>query len=365
MKINSNISALISSNVLTTTEGQLANSLERLSSGYKINHAKDNPAGLAISHKMSAQIRGLSRASSNAANGISVINTAEGALSEIQAMIQRMNEIAVQAANGTNVSADKAAIQKEVQALCDEIERIAKDTEYNSQNLLAGEQDLKGYTDVDAVKVRYYTNEVKTDTYGLGITLNADGTLTADITSSGDFNATATVSYEGDNTIVIRDNNNFEIKIDVIKEDMTVGVGTPVTLDITGIGGMAIQVGANEGQAITIRIPEISLKNMYLDDIDVSTEEGARAAMDKVSLALNFVSEVRSELGAYQNRFEHTISSLDISEENMTAAYSRIMDVDMAEEMVEYTKLQVLSQAGTSMLAQANERPQQALQLLQ
>ncbi len=362
MKINQNIQAMVTSNILTTNESRLATSSEKLSSGYKINHAQENPAGLAISNKMKAQIRGLERASQNASNGISVIETAEGALSEIQSMVQRMNELAVQAANGTNVSLDKKAVQAEVKQLCDEIERIAADTEYNSQNLLGGEQELKGYTDKAYAKVRYYSDDVKIQDYKINLNKAADGTITA---SNGDgFNATAKFEYEN-GTVTVTDLNNFEMKIDLTDESLVPAGNSEVELDITGMGGMTFQVGANEGQEITVTIPKISLKNMGISEIDCSTEEGAREAMDQIGTALDFISEVRSKLGAYENRFEHTISSLNITDENMTAAHSRMMDVDMATEMVEYTKMQVLAQAGTSMLAQANERPQSALQLLQ
>lgn len=363
MKINQNIQAMITSNVLTTNESRLATSSEKLSSGYKINHAKENPAGLAISNKMRAQIRGLERASQNASNGISVIEAAEGALSEIQSMVQRINELAVQAANGTNVSLDKKAVQSEVKQLCEEIERIAADTEYNSQNLLGGEQELKGYTNQDSVKVRYYSDDVKAKDYSIGFSKDAAGKIT--VALGAEFNATAKVEYEN-GTATITDLNDFKMKIDIDEAAIpTDGTALTANLDITGIGGMTFQVGANEGQEITVTIPKISLKNMGLEGIDCSTEESAKEAIDMAATAIDFISEVRSKLGAYQNRFEHTISSLDITGENMTSAYSCMMDVDMATEMVEYTKMQVLTQAGTSMLAQANERPQSALQLLQ
>lgn len=365
MKINQNIQAMVTSNILTTNENRLSLSTEKLSSGYKINHAWENPAGLAISNKMKAQIRGLERSAQNASNGISVIETAEGALSEIQSMVQRMNELAVRAASGTNVTLDKKAVQAEVTQLCKEIERIAADTEYNSQNLLGGDQELKGYSAIDEVKVRYYSEDVKVGNgYGISFTKNADGTITT--ATTGGFNATAKVEYEN-GTATITDRNDFKMVIDVDESKFPTPLPFTLnaTLDITGIGGMTFQVGANEGQEITVIIPKISLKNMGIDDIDCSTEEGAREAIDKAATALEFISEVRSKLGAYENRFEHTVSSLNITDENMTAAHSRMMDVDMATEMVEYTKLQVLAQAGTSMLSQANERPQSALQLLQ
>ncbi len=361
MKINHNIQALISRNTLTTNEDQLAKSTEKLSSGYKINHARENPAGLAISYKMNAQIRGLKRASQNAANGISVIESAEGALTEIQAMVQRMKELSVQAATGTVVSSDRNAVQKEINQLCDEIERIAKDTDFNTQHLLDGEQDLKGYTNAAQIKIQSYSKEIEAGMYEMSYTLigNAISSVTLDPASFGvDYSA----EFDG-NKITIKGNNGIEIQLEV-DTTMTPPVD-PVILDITGIGGMEFQVGANEGQTINVIIPEISLKNMGIDQINCTTQEDARESIDMVDVALEFISQTRSSLGAYQNRLEHTISSLDITGENMTAAYSRLIDVNMADEMVEYTKLQVLAQAGTTMLAQANERPQSALQLLQ
>ena len=247
--------------------------------------------------------------------------------------------------------------------LCEEIERIAADTEYNSQNLLGGEQELKGYTNQDSVKVRYYSDDVKAKDYSIGFSKDAAGKIT--VALGAEFNATAKVEYEN-GTATITDLNDFKMKIDIDEAAIpTDGTALTANLDITGIGGMTFQVGANEGQEITVTIPKISLKNMGLEGIDCSTEESAKEAIDMAATAIDFISEVRSKLGAYQNRFEHTISSLDITGENMTSAYSCMMDVDMATEMVEYTKMQVLTQAGTSMLAQANERPQSALQLLQ
>ena len=199
-----------------------------------------------------------------------------------------------------------------------------------------------------------------------------------------DFPAGATVAVE-DDMVVIRDDAGFEMRLDISGLDFSGGtlgsdgttrslefsvaasgdLGNSITIDATGIGSMRIQVGANEGQVMAMDIPAITLKNMTIEDIDVSTAEGALDAIDRLDSAIRYVSDVRGRLGAYQNRLESTINNLDVTSENMTAAYSRIMDVDMAEEMTQYTTYQVLTQAGTSMLAQANERPSQVLQLLQ
>ena len=367
MKINFNMSAIIANNALTNSDNKLSDSLEKLSSGFKINHAKDNAAGLAISKRMNLQIKGLTNAASIASNGISVIETAEGALSEVHSMIQRMKELAVQSSNGTCTSADRSAIQSEVIQLKEEIHRLAEDTEYNGQSLLNGSFDLKGYSNNEYVKVKYYSDETPVSKYGITVntpaTYDVDGNVLTDagITLGTGFPTGSSIEAEGTKVKITAD-NGFEINIDIDKNMVT---PAPVILDITGIGAMTMQIGANEGQELNIRIPTISLENMDIEDTDLSTQEGALKALDDIDNATAFVSKTRSRLGAYQNRLEHTISSLNISGENMTSAYSRIMDVDMATEMTEYTKYQIMSQAGTSMLAQANERPQKVLQLLE
>lgn len=363
MKINSNIQAMITNNVLKKNENQLSKSTEKLSSGYRINSAKDNPAGMAITNRMNAQIRSLNRANQNASNAVNVIETAEGALAEIQEMAQRMNELAVKAASGTNVTADRIAIQQEVNQLREEIERVAADTEYNTQNLLGGEQELKGYSSNPVINVRLYNSRFPTGKYNIEYTYDA---LTDKITAtSSDFGTTAKIESEN-GTTTIRKPDGSELILDYDEDAIKNATGSvKASLDITGIGGMKIQVGSAEGQEVQIVIPKISLKNMGIEDIDMTTKESALKAVDQVKEAIAYISEVRSMLGAYQNRFEATISNLDVTSENLTNSYSTIKDVDMADEMVEYTKLQVLTQAGTTMLTQANERPQQALQLLQ
>lgn len=364
MKINSNIQAMITNNILRKNEELLSKSSEKMSSGYRINSAKDNPAGMAITNKMNAQIKSLNKANQNASNAVNVIETAEGALAEIQEMIQRMNELAVKSASGTNVTADREAIQREVDQLCAEIERVAADTEYNTQNLLGGQQELKGYSDNADVSVRFYNSSFRTGSYLIEYGTNANGEV--EVVSPSPFPLTATIVTEnGSTTIKMPDGG--ELIVDYDEEVVKAAAPGTVSanLDISGIGGMKIQVGTSEGQEIQVIIPNISLKNMGIENMNMKTEEGALNAIDQITEALSYISSVRSQLGAYQNRFESTISNLDVSSENLTNSYSTIKDVDMADEMVEYTKLQVLTQAGTTMLTQANERPQQALQLLQ
>lgn len=372
MRINYNVSAMISNNALKNNDDALSQALERLSSGLKINHAKDNPAGLAMSRRMNAQIEGLSVANQNASDGVSIIETADGALSEVHEMLQRINELSVKAATGTISDNDRATIQDEVAALKAEITRISEDTQFNGQKLLNGEFDLKGYTTDENVKVMSYSDSVATDKYvieSLKVERDADGNLTAaEITfpaTGNKFPADARVKEVKDNTVTIVGAEGFEVSLDVSAMSTDGDTAANLTLDLTGIGAMRLQVGSNEGQVLEIKIPAVSLTNMGIADIDVGTKEGAEDALSRMTDAISFVSSVRSRLGAYQNRLESNIGSLDITSENMTAAYSRIMDVDMAEEMTEYTKDQVLTQASTSMLAQANERPSQVLQLLQ
>ncbi len=366
MRINYNVSAMISNNALSNSDDLLSKSLQRLSSGLKINSAKDNPAGMAMAKRMNAQIEGISVASQNASDGVSIIETADGALSEIQSMIHRMSELSVKASNGVLADEDRQIIQDEVAQLKEEITRISENTEFNSQKLLNGEFDLKSYTSDTAVKVDYVSDQVSVQKYMIdSITVTeVNGELQATVAAGEGFPERYVVGEIKDNMFSITAEGGFEMKIDVSK--MTVGqTYQAVEVDVTGIGAMRLQIGSNEGQVLGVRIPEVSLENLGLENIDVSTAEGAEDALSRMEDANAYISSVRSRLGAYQNRLESSINSLDITSENMTAAYSRIMDVDMAEEMTNYTTYQVMAQAGTSMLAQANERPSQVLQLLQ
>lgn len=371
MRINYNVSAMISNNSLHKSENALSKSLERLSSGFKINHGKDNPAGLAMGKRMNAQLEGLSVAGQNAANGVSVIEIADGAMSEMHSILQRMNELAIQASTGTMTDEDRGVLDREVQALKEELTRIKDDTQFNGQSLLNGEFDLKGYTNNEDVKVSSYSETVPIAIYeidSLTVTRDAEGNITdAAFTpaAGSEFPDDAKVTEVKDNRVTIKSAGGFEMQLDLSKASTATNTFANLSVDLTGIGDMRLQVGANEGQVLEMRIPEVSLKNMGIQELDMTTHEGAKEGIERIKGAIAYVSDVRSHLGAYQNRLESTINNLDITTENMTASYSRIMDVDMAEEMTEYTKLQVLTQAGTSMLAQANERPSQVLQLLQ
>ncbi len=375
MRINYNVSAMLSNNALANNDSLLAQSLERLSSGMKINHAKDNPAGLAMAKRMNAQIEGLNVANQNASDGVSIISIADGALSEVSDMLQRMNELAVKAANGTMTKEDSEVVQAEIAQLKEEITRVSETTEFNGQKLLNGEFSWKGYVQEDAaldIKVNSYTSDVPPKKYTItSLTVggkDADGNYVVndgDCQLGPEFPSDATVSVKKD-LLTIKSGNGFEMKLDLSRVDETAGgTYTNFTVDATGIGAMEVQVGANEGQILAVDIPAVTLQNMGIEDMTVETHADAQKAISSIKDAIQYVSGVRGRLGAYQNRLESTINSLNVTIENMTGAYSRIMDVDMAEEMTNYTTYQVLTQAGTSMLAQANERPSQVLQLLQ
>lgn len=573
MRINFNVSSIVAQNALGNNDARLSESTLRLSSGLKINKASDNAAGLAIARKMDAQIKSLMRANQNSNDGLSVVNTVDGAMAEMHDILQRMNELAIQAANGTNSDDDRKQIQLEIDELVAELDRIADTTEFNAQNLLDGTFAYKGYSNTENVKVMSYTDGVASGTYVIGqleyyhyedkittYTGNVTSTSTnagtktvksiesedsyeissADdaknaLKKSGDMNAyqgidgikafpeDSLVTIEDDN-IVIRAQGDFEMKLAVndrdavttstysslastttatttystytyrnvsvavstattvryninvinvggekgvnavseddyrniakslegyfkdrnetnveitnmtcdidadgkasmkidykctdaagnevnqnmelvlhqetkninadptistgdqkeytmndylyqmketVKTTYTVGGDNPkncIQLNVTGMGAMQIQVGANEGQILAIEIPNVNTVYLGVDNLNISTEDKATEAINTVGKAINYLSGVRAKIGAYANRLEHIVTNLNTTEENMTAAYSRIMDVDMATEMTEYSTVQVLVQASTSMLAQANERPQQVLQLLQ
>lgn len=368
MRINYNVSAMLSNNALSNSDNLLAKSLERLSSGLKINHAKDNPAGLAMAKRMNAQLEGLSVANQNASDGVSVIEIADGALSEVADMLQRMNELSVKAANGIMTDEDRETIQDEIAQLKEEVTRISETTEFNGQKLLNGEFERKGYTDNVDIKVNSYSADVAVKEYvieDLTLGTDADGNYVLDGITYGDGfpDADSLKAEIKDNLLTIQGDNGFELTLDVA--GATAANYSDLTVDVTGVGAMRLQIGANEGQILAIDIPAVTLQNLGIEDIDVSTEEGSRDAIERLDGAIQTLSKIRGRLGAYQNRLESSINSLDVTSENMTSAYSRIMDVDMAEEMTNYTTYQVMTQAGTSMLAQANERPSQVLQLLQ
>ena len=462
MKINHNIAALVANDNLNKTTDKLNKSLEKLSSGYRINCAADDAAGMAISQKMHMQVRGLERASRNAADGVSFIQTAEGALNETENMVQRMRELSIQSANATNTLDDRKAIQQEIDELKKEINRISTDTEFNGKKLLNGTCQSQAVSDNPGFKLLTLSDSVAKDTYTMTLTQAAEqasytgtassagsfgsteagkviingvsleiesgdtweeaftklqnqcdnigvdlscsgtpdvpGTLTFSskqfgasqileiqvnnsnlatkmgigtnimdsgkdaklaLDSTSGFSPTASATADG-KTVTITDRGGFKM---VLTADGT--VGTETNLTVLDAGYVPLQIGANEGQTVDINIPSVDCATLGIDLMNVCTEKGCQKAIDSADDAIAQVSAVRAKLGAYQNRLESSINSLDTTALNLTDSLSNIEDVDMSEEMATYTQNNVLSQAGTAMLAQANNKPQQILQLLQ
>ncbi|MBU8731779.1 flagellin [Cytobacillus oceanisediminis] len=365
MRINHNIAALNTYRQLNSASGAQSKSMEKLSSGLRINRAGDDAAGLAISEKMRSQIKGLDMASKNSQDGISMIQTAEGALNETHSILQRMRELAVQGANDTNVTQDRDAIQEELNELKKEIDRIGDTTEFNKQTLLNGglggtvEQDSTTTTVLAVTGVASATtNGAAADTYT--IASNAAGELTMT-------NSAGTKSQTISNAAGAQELNFSDFGI-TIKTNAGYTADDAVGDVVVTAGSVTFQIGANEDQNLSLNI-----RNMKTDGVlnlsapgrvDVSTHDAAKASITNIESAITEVSKERSKLGAYQNRLEHTINNLNTSSENLTAAESRIRDVDMAKEMMEQTKNSILSQAAQAMLAQANQQPQGVLQLL-
>lgn len=482
MKINRNMSAVVANRQLLRTENKLSLSMGRLSSGYKINKAGDNPAGMAISSKMKAQIDGLNQAEANSDDGQSVLRIADGALNEVSNMLQRIRELSVQAANGTNSYSDRQSIQDEIDQLTQEVDRISTDTEYNKKTLLDGSTNTRVYVSGtqtadgtkfarSATRIDFseevlpgdYTVEVKTPAKQAEYQLNMSGlindpnfdggtvsingvgidyekgmsaddvykqlmsvadeigckiekdpnnagvyNITADNKGSAEvltvsmseemaqktglsndpeavknaddnsyklvasgtdaeielkdgFGSTVITNVEG-NRVKITDKGGFSMDF-LLSDD--VQNGDTLTFDVTDVGAMTIQIGANQYQNMDVHIPEVSSESLYLDTVNVAVNGGADKAISTMDAAIAKLSAVRSGIGAYTNRLEYASSSLAETQEDMTTAYSGLMDTDMASEMTEYTQQNILEQAAVSVLSQANDIPQQVLSLLQ
>ena len=530
MRIATNVSAIVSNNALQKSQDRLTKSIARLSSGYKINSSSDDAAGYAISEKMRLQLRGLNQADNNAADGVSVLHTAEGAMEEIQSMLARMKELSVQAANGTNSVDERSAIQSEIDSLNSEIDRISSNTEFNSQTLISGNLSRRVYSNYEGVNQIEVSDNFVAGNYGITITQDARQAIvvgngavtmsdTATVTkeqagtismngygieiSEGDtlagimgklvdgadkiggrvfaitagggkkkkkkkLSAGATndtkvngtdyagyepqTSYAGNNIVfmtkesgssktmnitcsnaelanmlgiataatnggmyaegsdvqaeftldndgkrvgfadsavistsgtrvTVKDVNNRTFVTDVpsnvagtqfsdtVKaDDKSTATSTQtakVTQEVTDVGTMSVHVGANENQVILIDIPAVTSYTLGTENLNVMTSVTASEAIDTIDTAVAYANRVRSQMGAYENRFEHTTNNLGTASENLTSAISTMTDTDMAEEMTEYTSLNVMTQAATSILAQANERPSTVLQILQ
>lgn len=385
MIINHNIAALNTYNRLSANNTQTGKSLEKLSSGLRINRAGDDAAGLAISEKMRGQIRGLDQAQRNSQDSISMIQTAEGALNETHSILQRMRELAVQAGNDTNTDVDRGEIQKEINQLTDEIDRIANTTEFNTQKLIDGSK--KGLVEAEASKTKLQLNtrvDIELDTTsptnvaesGTIILTRTSATGTAfaasDITI-GKADSTLTAAVAANGTDITFGNSTIKLSKSLeclaVGESITISVKKAVTAETTVGDSFSMQIGANSGQNILVgmnsmKAQDIGVRNSKAEALDIGSYDKATAAITTINDAIEKVSAERSKLGAIQNRLEHTINNLGASSENLTAAESRVRDVDMAKEMMNFQKNNILSQAAQAMLAQANQQPQGVLQLL-
>jgi flagellin len=379
MRINHNIAALNTYRQLGVANAAQSKSMEKLASGLRINRAGDDAAGLAISEKMRGQIRGLEQASRNAQDGISLIQTAEGALNETHSILQRMRELTVQANNGTNTADDLTEIQKEIQQSISEINRIASKTEFNTKTLLNGNIGTKA-ADGSANIADFTAKGISLDVSGVKSGATLTFTLVADTSVAvSDGTTTQTLAIDPD-SIAAGSTLNFDkvgLKMSFSSNaDLTTGFGAGSldTKTITTTGNqLSFQIGANQGTTLDISINDMSATALgtgtgNANVTDLSKVNVTNQSFDEnikaVDQAIKQVSAQRSQLGAWQNRLEHTINNLGTSSENLTAAESRIRDVDMAKEMMEQTKNSILAQAAQAMLAQANQQPQGVLQLL-
>ena len=357
MRINTNVSALNTYSRLTAANASKSNSLSKLSSGLRINKAGDDAAGLAISEKMKGQIGGLSQAKSNAQDGISLIQTAEGALNETHSILGRMRDLAVQSSNGTLSNDDRDAIKKEYTALSDEIDRISNTTEFNTKKLLTGEgDDAKSFTfqigananQTMSVSIKNMSSTVL-DVKGLDLT---QAFATSEIAAAKDKAVAA--AFIADTTTKYAADGKVDAAAGKTAADLQTAIGTAAddaakaTAQKTYDDALATFTASVEGKAAA-----------------AATVSGDNNPITKIDEAIKAVSAQRADLGAAQNRLEHTINNLGTTQENLSEANSRIRDVDMAQEMMSFTKSNILSQAATSMLAQANSMPNSVLSLLQ
>ncbi len=377
MRINTNVSALNTYSRLTSANASKSNSLAKLSSGFRINRAGDDAAGLAISEKMKGQISGLKQAVRNAQDGISLIQTAEGALNETHEIINRMRDLATQGATGTLGDQDRAEINKEFSALKEEVTRIAGTTNFNQKTLLdgsfaSGKAKMTANADAEANMTVSLKDDSK-DLTGLVVKFDRTDGAKGAVTVTGDYD----VKDNTDGTYTITNKNGKKEEVATVtltaEGKGTAGEATgTVTASYEAAKNakadatkMSFHVGANSNEKISVNIGNMDSKSLGLDVLDLSTAEGANDAINKLDDAKATVSSARSDLGAVQNRLTHTINNLSTTQENLTEANSRIRDVDMAEEMMSFTKSNILAQAATSMLAQANAMPQSVLSLLQ
>ena len=393
MQVNTNLSALNSYRNLSNTQNDLAKSLEKLSSGLRINHAADDAAGLAISQGLQSQVGGLTVASRNAQDGISVIQTAEGSLSEVQTILQRVRDLAVQAGNDSNSATSRGAITTEVSELSKELTRISGSTNFNGTNLLDGTKSSLnfqvgangdaasqiavnlGSANVKAIANTLTGGDLSTTGTSFGIAdITKLSTTAASFTSTtgagvattvktGTLKDTADGSIAGFQSVdeyasALRSDSAFAANFSVSVSKDANGAGTGIV--VTALNGGTVATTAPESTAFATGTAGSSVTG----GVQFDTAANAQASIKLIDTQIATVSTARATLGAAQNRFESVIRNLAVSTENLTAAKSRITDTDMASEMVKYTRSNILSQAGTAMLAQANQGNQGVLQLL-
>jgi len=410
MIINHNLGAMNANRNMGINANNASKSMEKLSSGLRINKAGDDAAGLAISEKMRGQIRGLDQASANSQDGISLMQTAEGALNETHSILQRMRELSVQGATDTNTTADRSNIQDEVDQLGKEVDRIANTTQFNTKNLLDGSMGgvvttavasidkntsllATGGTTVAASSVLIGLNNTASGNLGIvsgdtvtlsyvknGVNVSTDIAVVAatKISDLGDGSVALASGTAGDITATAAA-GGFAAGIYGLTYTVKDSAGTVKTAATNALsaftettsaqdkrldGSATFQIGANAGQSLNLSINNMSASALGISSLKVGTQSQATSAITVIDQAIAKVSTERSKLGSYSNRLEHTIANLGTSSENLTSAESRIRDVDMAKEMSTFSKNNILSQAAQAMLAQANQQPQQVLQLL-
>jgi len=397
LRINQNIAAMNAYRNLTVTDQQMQDSLEKLSSGFRINKAADDAAGLSISEGLRSQIGGTQQAINNAQDGISVVQTADGALGEVHSILQRMKDLAVQASNsGSQDTTARTAAQTEFNQLKDEIDRIGNTTSFGNTKLLDGsfgnQAGAVNGAGIGALAVVAGTNDTfQLSTEGVAaqsLTLAA-GNYTNDAAGASSLQTALQTSIDGNAslhglvTATVYHDSTINKNVVSFTRNSDAG-GTSVTLAagathdvLAGLGvaagtgnvtvgsGGVFQVGANNTAADRINVSISAVNSTTLTGLgSVDLVNNATSAIDVIDNAITSVSTTRANLGAYQNRFDHTISNLSVTSQNLSASESRIRDTDMASEMVNFTRAQILTQAGTAMLAQANQAPQQVLQLL-
>jgi len=381
MRINTNIEALNAQRNLSATANAFASSVEKLSSGLRITRAADDAAGLAISQKLQAQVTGLNQAQRNAQDGISMVQTAEGALTEVHSMLQRIRELAVEAANSTVSSSDATSIDTEITALRAEIDRIAKATTFNGQQLTTGALSV---TQSGGLAVG--ASAGGTATVSAVSVSGAKGGYTYTLTSSGTSDLTLSDGHGHAQTLTAVANTqtlNFDtlgVSVGVSGTATAVQVATALTAGTVTTSNTTtanFQIGANAGDSLGVAFQDAQMSaagygnwNANISSFDTAVSSGtgivaaAQALITSSDTAIGYISTVRGNLGAVENRLQHTVASISVASENLNASESRIKDLDVAAEMVNFTKTQILQQAGTAILAQANSAPQNVLTLL-